>query len=221
LNLWGAITVTLLLLPMSGPLLHAQQVTNRTNTPPTVNWLILPGGASGGTISARTSEPELIEVFGKRNVVARDVGLGEGETEPGTALFPDDPLRQIEILWKDPKEKRSPKRVQISGVRSQWKTAHGITLGTSLKTLERLNRKPFLLAGFGWDYSGTVTSWTQGAMEEELVRPGRVILRLLPRNNPAHSQAETSVLGDRPFSSGHPAMQELNPCVYQLIWLFP
>jgi hypothetical protein len=201
------------------PLIHAQQNNNPSLASP--NWLILPGGVSGSKITVTTTEAELEATYGKANVVSQNIDLGEGETEPGTALFPHDPTREVDILWKDPQVKRSPKQVQISGEKSEWKTVHGITLGTTLKTLEQLNRKPFLLAGFGFDYSGTITSWNQGAMEDELVRPGRVILRLLPKNNSVHSKAETSVLGDRYFSSGHPAMQELNPRVYQIIWRFP
>jgi hypothetical protein len=45
---------------------------------------------------------------------------------------------------------------QESGGACEWKAAHGITLGTSLVQLERLNRHPFTLAGFGWDYGGRV-----------------------------------------------------------------
>jgi hypothetical protein len=211
----------LFLASLLAPLIHARQNDNSSQASRSNNWLILPGGASGGTITVTTTEAELAATYGKTNVVAQDIDLGEGETEPGTALFPHDPTREVDILWKDPQVKRSHKQVQISGEKSKWKTVHGITLGASLKTLEQLNRKPFLLAGFGWDYSGTVTSWNQGAIEGELVRPGRVILRLQPTNDPAHSKSERSVLGDRDFSSGHPAMQELNPRVYQIIWRFP
>lgn len=160
-------------------------------------------------------------MFGNENVILQDVDLGEGETEQGTELFPADLLRRVDILWKDPIGKRSPKRVQISGAKSLWGTVHGISLGTTLEQLEQLNRKPFRLAGFAFDYSGTVVSWSHGALEEELDRPGRVILRLTPLQDQSQLPDYRSVLGDRFFSSGHPAMQRLSPSVYQLIWLFP
>jgi hypothetical protein len=98
---------------------------------------------------------------------------------------------------------------------------HGICLGTTLKQLEQINRKPFRIAGFAFDYSGTVISWSQGALEQELDSPGRVILRLEPPQDQWQQPDYRSVLGDRSFSSGHPAMQRLNPSVYQLIWLIP
>jgi hypothetical protein len=160
-------------------------------------------------------------MWGNKNVVPYDVDLGEGETEPGTELFPADPLRRADILWKDSIEKRGPKSVQISGAKSLWRTVHGISLGTTLKQLEQLNRKPFRLAGFAFDYSGTVLSWSGGALEQELGSPGRVILRLDCSQDQAQQSDYESLLGDRAFSSELPAMQRLNPTVYQLIWLFP
>ena len=143
--------------------------------------LILPGGANGGVITAQTTEAELTKMFGNANVVSRDIDLAEGETAPGTELFPDDPLRHAEILWKDSKGKRGPKQVQISGEKSTWSTVHGISLGTTLKKLEELNRGSFRLAGFDFDYSGTVKSWGQGALARELEGPGRVIVACTPQ----------------------------------------
>lgn len=212
---------TALLLALSSPLICSQQ-QNLPQAKGSVSrkWLILPGGATGGSITTQTKESELVGTYGKQNVTAADVDLGEGETEPGTAIFANDPSRHIEILWKDPNARRLPKRVQIWGEKSLWETVHGISLGTTLKTLEQLNRGRFSLAGFAFDYSGTVTSWRQGVLAQELDAPGRVILRLQPASKNSNG-IKNSVLGDRNFSSGHPAMQALNPKVYQVIWLFP
>jgi len=90
--------------------------------------VILPGGAKGGIIFDQTTEAALTTTFGKVNVVARDIDLDEGETAPGAVLFPNDPLRKAEIVWKDPVRKVGPKQVQISGERSWWRTVHGISL---------------------------------------------------------------------------------------------
>jgi hypothetical protein len=185
-------------------------------------WLILPGGASGGAISSQTTEADLIKKYGSENVVTHDVDLGEGETEEGTEMFPADPARRLDILWKDPTRKTSPKSFRISGAKTVWKTIHAVSLGTSLEQLEGLNQKPFRLAGFGFDYSGTVISWNEGALEQELggvQSPGRVILRLDVQQSQAQRAEYRSVLGDRVFSSGHPAMQALNPTIYEIIWL--
>jgi len=210
-----------LLAGISPLLIQARYKQPSPETSASGNWVILPGGGTGGAITAKSSETDLIRMYGSENVAAQDVDLGEGETEPGTELFSNDSARRVDILWKDPTGKRSPKRIQVSGAKSRWRTLHGITLGTTLKQLEQINRKPFRLAGFAFDYSGTIMSWNQGALEQELDSPGRVILRLEPSQDQWQHPDYKSVLGDASFSSGHPAMQRLNPFVYQLIWLIP
>jgi hypothetical protein len=138
-------------------------------------------------------------------------------------LFPKDSARRIEILWKDPEKKNSPASLAIRGERSLWKAIHDISLGTSLKDLERLNGRPFHLSGFGWDYSGSVTSWDKGTLATELDSGhGRLISRLDHFNGRGLTEKEQSdVAGNRDFSSGHPVMQKLNPSASEVIWVFP
>jgi hypothetical protein len=217
------LAITILLLSVSSFFIQAQSGPPSSEASTSRKWLILPGGASGGSISAKSTEGDLIHLYGKENVVPHDVDIGEGETEPGTELFPSDPLRQADVIWKDANKKSGPKSVQIWGKKSLWRTVHDISLGTTLKQLEQLNRKPFRLAGFAFDYSGTVLSWSGGALEQELGqgdRPDRVILRLDRSRNQMQQSDYNSLIGDKPFSSAHPAMQRLNPTVYQLIWRF-
>ncbi len=176
-------------------------------------WLILADGTTG-PINAHTTLNDLVRQYGAKNVVEKDVDIGEGETEPGVTVFPDDPTQAIEILWKNPKEKNSPKMVTIHGPKSRWKAVHGITLGTTLKELEALNGRPFKLAGFSWDYSGTVYSWEGGLLEKE--KPF-LLLRLAP---PKGASAPRELDGDREFSSNHALMQKVNPRVYAIVWRF-
>jgi len=181
-------------------------------------WLIPPAGAEGA-ITSRTSQGDLMQHYGEPNVRDADVDIGEGETEPGTVLFPGDSQREIWILWKDADRKRFPKSIQIFGKRSLWKTAHGITLGSSLKDLERLNGRPFSLMGFEWDYGGTVMSWKGGALED--VKSGHVIVRLSPPSDDTPNPEINKVAGESELSSSDPAMQKINPLVYHIVWQFP
>jgi len=185
-------------------------------------WLVL-ASSDKGPINGHTTREELVRAYGKANVVDRDVDIGEGEIQPGTVIFPNDPKRSIEILWRDPVKKTQPSSAQIQGDASLWKASHGISLGTSLKQLEQFNGKPFQMAGFGWDYSGTVMSWENGSLATELDgEHGRVIVRLDCRPGGNVSQDEQNqVMGDGDFSSHHPVMQKLNPVAYQIIWVFP
>jgi len=215
------------LLELAGLVLMVGLTASAQTTPDP--WLILLG-SEDSAFTAHTTREDLVRRYGAANVSDRDIDIGEGETEPGTVVFSSDPQRTIEILWKDSGAKRAPKQVQIQGQVSLWKSAHGISLGTSLKELEHINGGLFLLFGFNWDYSGTVTSWKGGTLEKELPGTtekepqgnGRVILRLdtPPGANLAESES-AEVAGDREFSSQHPVMQKINPRVYQIIWQFP
>src|SRR5262249_26342846 len=131
-----------------------------------------------------------------------------------TIVFADDPSRRLEIIWSDAAQKRRPSRVILRGERSRWRLPHQITLGTTLRELERLNGRSFTLAGFGWDCAGVVISWSGGALERSLSRGVKLYLAPAPdaRNRPEYGK----VLGDRDYSSALPAMQRLNPAVYQI-----
>jgi hypothetical protein len=175
-------------------------------------WQIVPGG-SVGPLTRETSEADLRQHFGATAVDSSRIPVGEGETMQGTVLYPGDSLRRAEIIWQDSTQRRSPARIILRGDRSLWQVGRGISLGTSLQELERLNGRPFVLAGFGWDYSGVVTDWKGGALDSSLVG---VKLYLDPGPSQYESATYAQVLGDRDYSSSLPPMQQLAPRVYQI-----
>lgn len=186
------------------------------------DWLIVPGERVG-PISASTSEAALRAAFGPSNIAGIEVDLGEGFSEPGTAIYPDDDLTRLEVVWLD-SSRSVPKEVRLNGDASLWRTEEGISLGSTLQDIERRNGFPFRLAGFAFDYGGTITDCGHGRLtmlgcDGVPSSARRIVLRLSPsveaRSYPEYRQ----VIGDREFSSGHPAMQVLNPGVYQMIVL--
>jgi hypothetical protein len=185
------------------------------------SFQIVPG-VNVGAINARTSEADLRKIYGSKNVRSGEVGLGEGETVPGTIIFPNSPNKRLEIAWKDTKKKKSPDFVQFGGEKSLWKIAPGIGIGTSLRTLEQINGKSFVLLGFEFDYSGTVVSWNGGNLARPFGNDGNfVTLRLMPVTYDKISQKYMdSVVGDGEFSSKNKSMQKLNPKVYSVIVKF-
>ena len=189
------------------------------------DWFIDPSGRAGA-IRRTATRADLVRTYGPGNVQDGPMDIGEGETVPATFLFPSDPKRRIAIFWENDARSKGSVRVQIDGDASLWHTTGGITLGTPLKKLEQLNGRPFMLEGFNWDYSGTVTSWRGGKLDsafEPRDHSWRVVLRLSPvYADPNHvmSPAEQELIGEREFHSSHPEMQKLNPVVYQILWLF-
>lgn len=175
-----------------------------------------------GAITAKTTEADLKKIYGEKNVQSADVGLGEGETAPGTVIYPNDEKRKIEIVWKDQESKKFPDFVQLTGDKSLWKTKEGISLGTSLKRLEKINGKSFTLLGFDWDYGGTVYSWRKGKLAKPFGNQDhKVVVRLGYQNAEKLGKYIDKVIGDIEFSSKNKAMQRINPTIYQIIVDFP
>lgn len=186
------------------------------------SYLITPG-VKVGAITRRSSEADLKRIYGQKNVRYADVGIGEGETMPGVVIYPNDSSRTIYVIWKDAQRKRFPQEIHLSGDGgSVWKTAQGISLGTSLRQLERINGRAFTLYGFGWDYSGTVISWKGGKLARAFGNDERVTIRLSYNTTSKVTDAEMeSVIGELEFSSRHRVMRRINPTIYQIIVTFP
>jgi hypothetical protein len=178
------------------------------------SWILTPGDPRC-PISSRTSEADLMRIFGRENVRQDDIHVGEGETEPGTLVYASDDTKSLAILWQDPLDRRYPSQIRLRGEKSRWRIARGISLGTRLQEIERLNGKPFRLTGFAWDYGGTVTSWNGGRLEAILAG---VILRFDQGATSNLSDRELrSISGDREFSSAHPVVRKLNPRIREVI----
>lgn len=179
--------------------------------PGSSEWHIDTGGT--GPFTVQTSEAGLRQRYGASAVETARIELGEGETAPGTVLFPSDSLRRMQIVWRDTVARRQPARLILRGSDSRWQFGPGISLGTSLQDLERMNGRPFTLAGFGWDYAGVVTDWKGGALDSALAG---IKLYLDPGPAQYESAPYSQVLGDKDYSSSLPAMQQLSPRVAQI-----
>jgi hypothetical protein len=193
-------------------------------------WTITPG-LEVGPISQTADESDLIQLYGKDNVTSLKIAVdNEGmEYQVGTVIYPKDPLKKLSILWSDPKNKKKLKRVELYGDKSYWKLAGGVSLGSSLKDLVRLNGGEFILWGFGWDAGGFVKTWGNGTLEKKFA--GKVSIgldtisrvkkpdtTLVPDN--VTKDEYFSVQGDSEFSSSHPIMQKINPTVRQIFVSF-
>lgn len=185
---------------------------------PTTLWLVAPPGDTAA-VGPATSERELVARFGATNVGRDTIQVGEGFTEPGTVLFPDDSRRRLEILWADTLTRDRPARVRAGG--SAWVAHPGVRLGLPLAEVERLNGRAFTMTGFGWDYGGTVLSWDGGRLDS--LPPG--VTRLLvrfdhPRDPPVSEDEERRVSGEGRIPSSDPIMRRMQPYVYHVEVLF-
>jgi len=174
-------------------------------TPENPDWVIVPGSRVGA-ITSKCTLADVARSYGEANVrLKRDAGVVEA------VIFPDDSLRRIEIVFSDTINLRYPKSVMLRGSQSVWHTLAGVTLGTSVEELQRLNAKPFEFNGFGWDYGGRVVNWHGGAMARDTTIAIRLDALHLFDNKPYRS-----VMGDKKVSSTNRLARELRPYIGEI-----
>ena len=169
-----------------------------------------------GAFAKTASHATLVAAFGAKNVVYQKVQDAEGETPMASVVFPNDPNKRAEFIWQKPKQRREP-LVKVNG---GWRVPNGIRVGTTLKEVERLNRKPFRLSGFGWDLGGRVTDWNKGALDQPLPG-GCLILVDFAADLKAPGKLIDKVTGDTSFGSNDPAMAAVKPRVAAMVIYYP
>lgn len=165
-------------------------------------------------VTCRSSREVLTRRFGTDQLVDREVGLGEGETAPGTVVAEGTPFAQ-EVVWAD-SERSRPERIRVLG--DGIRDPHGLGLGSTISDLEA-SLGAFDLTGFEWDYAGTVM--LRGTRLEKL--EGRIFFRLAPQNTstPEGQAALQATMGDQLFASTDPNVLALAPVVGEFLMVCP
>jgi hypothetical protein len=197
--------------------------------PNPTNFVIVPG-VSIGDIKANTTRQDLKKIYGFWNVIALPGKQHNGkplkEDAVTTMLVEPDYDSSLGIDWKDPITTKNIQRITFIGKRTEWKTTDGVTLGITLKELEKINGGPFKLMGFGNSKdTGLFVSANKGKLAYlGKTGSGYMLIRLKPEltgANDKKSEIYKTVIGDKEFGSDLPAMQELNPVVSQMVLSFP
>jgi hypothetical protein len=181
-------------------------------------WLILPSGLTG-RLNECTTQQSLIRTFGASNVAEQDgIEPFSGDMQYVT-LFPRDPNRTVEVLWGYNRNV-VPQSVTVSGSKSSWRAVHDISLGVSLKELERLNGRPILLSAYDWDHPGrTVESWNNGNPAAELDGGHGGVWVFVSAPDP--SGPDAARIGNSSLSSDDPIFQSFKSSIYEITWEFP
>jgi hypothetical protein len=111
--------------------------------------------ACDGPFAKDSSHAKLVAAFGAKNVTFKGVDAAEGSKEKATVLFDEDPTKRIVVFWHDEKARSRPSMINVSAP-SLWVGPSGVGNGMKLTDLEKLNGKPFKLAGFDWGGGGFV-----------------------------------------------------------------
>lgn len=155
-----------------------------------------------GPVRPSMARADLVRLFGDNAVRDRQVDVGEGQMEPGSALLPGSADSAL-IVWADSSRTRI---VGMRGFGSRWSTPDGIRVGSTLEQLEAAIG-PFELTGFGWDYGGTVMLENTRMARAQ----GLVFFRLEPRDPSTRSTpAYGRVRGERAYPSTSPDVRALD-----------
>jgi hypothetical protein len=134
-----------------------------------VDYTIVPGKSIGKISIENSTKAGIIAAYGAENVKEDSVYVGEGFSLPGLHVFPGT-KNEMQIAFDAEISGDKATYAEVSGEGSDWKTASGLKVGSTLQEAVAANGKDFIFSGFGWDYGGTVTSWEGGNLEGLLVR---------------------------------------------------
>ena len=158
-------------------------------------------GERVGPITSVTTRTQLDQLFGKENVADIQHPTSEGETTPGTVIFPGTDKEAV-ILWHHHDPSKTAERVVIVG--SAWDLPEGLRKGDNIAATEKLNGSPFMIYGFEWDYGGL--GYFKGGKLDHLAT-----IKFRPTFS--DTQTYSTVVGDQLFNSTDPAILAVDPRV--------
>lgn len=168
-------------------------------------------------------EVALVRRYGEDNVVSAPVVGGDDGPVAGTVLFGDSNDTRVELAWRDTESRKNPAWVRVRSDGSRWKTPQGLSVGNSLRDVEAANGWPFRLGGFDLESgSGAVRSWGAGRLQKVDEAQCALLILFQPlRDTTTDFGLVQQVSRGREFSSGHPAMQALNPGITAVYIVYP
>jgi hypothetical protein len=131
-----------------------------------LDFTIVPGERFGLITPAAATREAVLAAYGDSAKVD-SIYLIDGMFDVGVVIFPNNPRNRVDVYWDNENDPLRPAFIRIVGDSTgttDWKTPDGITLGTPLAEIERLNGKPFKINGLDWDYGGRVADWQGGKL---------------------------------------------------------
>jgi hypothetical protein len=186
-----------------------------TATGPAMENVAEPGAAEvnltlgcGGPFTREATPATLAAVFGRENVIPETISGPEGAPLNVTAIYPKDPARRIEVIFRNEEERTDLSAVMVSSAESQWTGPGGVKIGDGIEAVQAANGAAFNVMGFQWDYGGYVADWQGGKLGESNGCASTV------RLSPVAETLPSEIVGDgvQP-SSDLPAVRAAQPKV--------
>ena len=179
--------------------LHADEFDPKDNT------IVL--GKRVGLIKPGMTVTDIGRAYGQQNLKLQKIPGAEGEEIDGAKLFADTD-RELVIVW-DPDNDKKQVVFDIRVVGTAWKFDNGLKAGMTVSEVEKINGKPFKIAGFEWDYGG-YANFEGGKLA------GKVSIRF----NPSTENVPAYLSGDKQLSSTDKQLRAAKPLVEEGISVF-
>ncbi len=179
--------------------LHADELDPKDNT------IVL--GKRVGLIKPGMTAADIEHAYGTENLKQQKIPGAEGEEIDGAKLFPDTD-RELEIVW-DPDNDKKKVVFDIRIFGKAWKFDNGLKSGMTVEEVEKINGKPFKIAGFEWDYGG-YANFDGGKLA------GKVSIRF----SPTTENVPEYLMGDKQLSSTDKKLRAAKPLVDEGISVF-
>ena len=179
--------------------LHADEFDPEDNT------IVL--GKRVGLIKPGMTATDIERAYGKENLKLQKIPGAEGEEIDGAKLFADTD-RELEIVW-DPDNDKKQVVFDIRVMGKDWKFDNGLKSGMTVEEIEKINGKPFKIAGFEWDYGG-YANFEGGKLA------GKVSIRF----SPTTENVPEYLMGDKQLSSTDKKLRAAKPLVDEGISVF-
>jgi hypothetical protein len=162
-----------------------------------------------GPFTRSATHASLVKHFGARNVAWETVDGPEGSTYQVTAIFPKDPKRRLEAVWRDEEGRKDLLSVDVKSEGTAWTGPAGVAMKMPIAEVERRNARPFALAGFQWDMWGWVLDWKDGKLPQAAKDLGCDTFTVRFEETGDASKAA----GEGPFASNAKGMRRARPIV--------
>jgi len=172
--------------------------------------------ACSGVFAADSNHEALETAYNAKNVTFTEVDSGpDGSKLMASVLFPDDPKRRLEVLWRNEDARSDIYRIAING-RSTWTGPKGLRLGMPLAAVEKINGKPFKMQGFDQSNSSSAIDWQDGALAS---MPGGCEIGIFFAADPKTPQtAREEAAAGQEFTSSDATIRAVKPIVTEILF---
>jgi hypothetical protein len=167
----------------------------------------------GGAFAKNASHLRLAQVFGPLNVTFTEVDGPQNTKLMASVLYPKDPKRHLEVLWNNEASRSGTSLVVING-QSTWTGPKGLRLGLPIAALEKLNGKPFQVAGFDQDNAGSALDWQGGALEKV---PGGCKIGIRMTADPKATEEARAAAAGKTLMSNDAVVRAVNPKIAEIL----